>query len=59
MRASCALPLGIGSFLPCGFWCQSLQDERHIGWEKSGDGDISRPGETSSVHFLDEVLVLF
>ena len=32
---------------------------RHIGWEKCCHGLTSRPRETSSVWFLDELLVLF
>ena len=32
---------------------------RHIGWEKCNHGLTSRPRETSSVWFLDELLVLF
>ena len=32
---------------------------RHIGWEKCSHGLTSRPRETSSVWFLDELLVLF
>ena len=32
---------------------------RHIGWSKSCHGLTSRPRETSSVGFLDELLVLF
>ena len=32
---------------------------RHIGWEKCGHGLTSRPRESASVHFLDELLALF
>ena len=52
------LPGGLGRFLPgdiganhCRFW--------PIGWEKCSHGLMSRPRETSSVWFLDELLVLF
>ena len=32
---------------------------RHIGWDKCCHGPSSRPRETSSVRFLDELLILF
>ena len=32
---------------------------RHIGWEKCGHGLTSRPRESASAHFLDELLALF
>ena len=32
---------------------------RHIGWEKCGHGLTSRPRESASLPFLDELLALF
>ena len=49
---TCALPGGLGRFLPCGIGADHCR-LRHIGWEKCGHGLTSRPRETSSVHFLD------
>ena len=57
-RALRLLPGGLGRFLPGdtgGNHCRL----RHIGWEKCSHGLTSRPRETSSVWFLDELLVLF
>ena len=36
-----------------------LKLSSHIGWEKCGHGLTSRPRESASVHFLDELLALF
>ena len=51
------LPGGPGRFLPCNIGANHCRP-RHVGWEKCGRGLASRPRETSSVHFLDELLVL-
>ena len=57
-RALRMLPGGLGRFLP-GDIGASHGRLRHIGWEKCSHGLTSRPRETSSVWFLDELLVLF
>ena len=51
-------PWGVGRFVPCsigGDHCRL----RHIGWEKCGHGLTSRPRESASDPFLDELLGLF
>ena len=58
LRALCALPGGLGRFLPCAIGANHRR-LRHIGWDKSGQGLTSRPRETSNVRFLDELLFLF
>ena len=57
MRALYDLPGVVGRFMPCRIanHCRL----RHIGWEKCGRGLTSRPRETSSVAFLNELLVFF
>ena len=57
-RALRLLPGGLGRFLPGGIGANHCR-LRHIGWSKSCHGLTSRPRETSSVGFLDELLVLF
>ena len=57
-RALRLLPGGLGRFLPGGIGANHGR-LRHIGWEKCSHGLTSRPRETSSVCFLDELLVLF
>ena len=57
-RALRLLPGGLGRFLP-GCIGANHGRLRHIGWEKCSHGLTSRPRETSSVCFLDELLVLF
>ena len=49
-RALCALPGGLGRFLPCGIGANHRR-LKHIGWEKCGHGLTSTPRETPSVHF--------
>ena len=49
---------GLGRFLPGDIGANHGR-LRHIGWEKCIHGLTSRPRETSSVWFLDELLVLF
>ena len=58
MSALCALPGGLGRFLPCNIGANHCR-LRHVGWEKCGHGLTSRPKETSSAHFLSERPVLF
>ena len=52
------LPGGLGRFLPGDIGANHGR-LRHIGWEKCSHGLTSRPRETSSVWFLDELVVLF
>ena len=56
MRSLCSLPGGMGSFIPCRIGTNHCR-LRHIGWEKSGHGLTSRPRETSSVAFLNDLVV--
>ena len=58
VRALRMLPGGLGRFLPGSIGANHGR-LRHIGWEKCCHGLTSRPRETSSVWFLDELLVLF
>ena len=58
MRSLCLLPGGLGRFVPCSIGANHCR-LRHIGWEKCGHGLTSRPRESASVHFLDELLALF
>ena len=58
MRSLCLLPGGLRRFVPCsigGNHCRL----RHIGCEKCGHGLTSRPRESASEPFLDELLGLF
>ena len=57
-RALSLLPGGLGRFLPGGIGANHSR-LRHIGWDKCSHGLTSRPRETSSVLFLDELLILF
>ena len=57
-RALSLLPGGLGRFLPGDIGANHGR-LRHIGWEKCCHGLTSRPRETSSVWFLDELLILF
>ena len=57
-RALRMLPGGLGRFLPGDIGANHGR-LRHIVWEKCSHGLTSRPRETSSVLFLDELLVLF
>ena len=59
MRTSlCLLPGGLGRFVPCSIGANHCM-LRHIGWEKCGHGLTSRPRESASVPFLNELLGLF
>ena len=57
MRAPCALTGGWERFQPYNIGASHCR-LRHIGWEKCGHGLTKRRRETSSVHFLNELLVL-
>ena len=52
------LPGGLGRLVPCSIGAIHCR-LRHIGWEKCGHGLTSRPCESSSELFLDELLALF
>ena len=58
LRASGALPGGLGRFVPCRIGANHSR-LHHNESEKSGHGLTSRPRETSSASFLNELLVLF
>ena len=58
MRSLCLLPGGLGRFVPCSIGANHCR-LRHIGWEKCGHGLTSRPRETASELFLNELLGLF
>ena len=55
MRSLCFLP---GRFVPCSIGANHCR-LRHIGWEKCGHGLTSRPRETASEPFLNQLLGLF
>ena len=58
LKSLCFLPGSLGRFVPCSTgatYCRL----RHIGWEKCGHGLTSRPRESSSGLFLDELFGLF
>ena len=54
----CLLPGGLRGFVPCSIGANHCR-HRHIGWEKCGHGLTSRPRESASELFLDELLSLF
>ena len=58
MRSLGLLPGGLGRFVTCSIGANHCR-LRHIGWEKCGHGLTSRPRESASLHFLDELLALF
>ena len=58
MRSLCLLPGGLARFVPCFIGANHCR-LRHIGWEKCGHGLTSKPRESASVPFLDELLFLF
>ena len=58
MRSLCLLPGGLRRFVPCSVGANHWR-LRHIGWEKCGHGLTSRPRESASELFLNELLSLF
>ena len=50
--------MGLGRFVTCSSGANHCR-LRRIGWEKCGHGLTSRPRESASLHFLDELLDLF
>ena len=59
MRSLCLLPGGLRRFVPCSIGANHCRLLRHIGSEKCGHGLTSRPRESASVPFLNELLGLF
>ena len=58
MRSVCLLPGWLGRFVPCSIGANHCR-LRHIGWEKCGHGLTSRPRESASEPFFNELLGLF
>ena len=58
MKSLCLLPGGLRRFVPCSVGADHCR-LRHIGWEKCGHGLTSRPRESASELFLNELLSLF
>ena len=58
MRSLCLLLGGLGRFVPCSIGANHCR-LRHIGWEKCGHGLTSRPRESASELFLNELSSLF
>ena len=58
MRSLCFLPGGLRRFVPCSIGANHCR-LRHIGWEKCGHCLTSRPRESASELFLNELLGLF
>ena len=58
VRSLCLLPGGLGRFVPCSIGANHCR-LRHVGWEKCGHGLTSRPRESASEPFLNELLGLF
>ena len=58
MRSLCLLPGGLGRFVPCSIGANHCR-LRHVGWEKSGHILTSRPWESATEAFLNELLQLF
>ena len=58
MRSLCLLPGGLGRFVPCSIGANHCR-LRHLGWERCCHGLTSRPRESASGPFLDQLLLLF
>ena len=58
MRSLCMLPGGLGRFVPCSIGANHCR-LRHVGWERCSHGLTSRPRESASGAFLDQLLLLF
>ena len=52
------LPGGLGRFLPCSIGANHCR-LRHVGWDTFGHGLSSRPRDSASELFLNELLGLF
>ena len=58
MRSLCLLLGGLGRFVPCSIGAHHCR-LRHVGWERCSHGLTSRPLESASGPFLDQLLQLF
>ena len=58
MRSLCLLPGGLGRFVPCSIGANHCR-LRHLGWGRCSHGLTSRPRESASAPFLDQLLALF
>ena len=58
MRSLCFLPGGLGRFVPCAIGVNHCR-LRHLGWERCSHGLTSRPRESASAPFLEQLLLLF
>ena len=58
MRSLCLLPGGLGRVVPCSIGANHCR-LRHLGWERCCHGLTSRPRESASAPFLDQLLSLF
>ena len=55
MRSLCMLPGGLARFVPCSIGANHCR-LRHVGWERCSHGLTSRPRESASGPFLDQLL---
>ena len=58
MRSLCMLLGGLGRFVPRSIGANHCR-LRHLGWERCSHGLTSRPQESASGPFLDQLLLLF
>ena len=58
MRSLCLLPGGLGRFVPCSVGANHCR-LRHVGFERCSRGLTSRPRESASGPFVDQLLLLF
>ena len=58
MRSLCILLGGLGRFVPCSIGANHCR-LRHVGWERCSHGLTSRPQNSASGPFLDQLLLLF
>ena len=58
MRSLCMLPGGLGRFVPCSIGANHCR-VWHVGWEGCGHGLTSRPRESASGAFWDQLLLSF
>ena len=58
MRSLCMRPGRLGRFVPCSIGAIHCR-LRHVGWERCSHGLTSRPRESASGVFLDQLLQLF
>ena len=58
MRSLCLLPGGLERFVPCSIGANHCR-LRHLGWERCSHGLTSRPRESASAPFSDQLLSLF